>query len=135
MVSELVSSTLSDEVKAQSVGRAILLVDDELPILNMLRDVLVDEGFPIITARSGVAALLLLQQTTVALVLMDFMMPGLNGLELAEQLRLNPQTAAIPLLLMSAVPPADVGSLFMAVISKPVSLDQVVQLIRQFQVG
>ena len=62
-------------------------------------------------------------------------MPGLNGIEFADQLRQNPQTADVPLLLMSAVSPSDLGDRFLAVIAKPFALDLVVRLVRQFYPG
>lgn len=122
----------SDALLAHPSIRTILIVDDEPFILEMLRDVLVEEGFTVISAPDGLTALKLLQQTTVALVLMDFMMPYLNGTELADQLRRDPRTATIPLILMSAVGPPKVTSQFVAVIAKPFALDTVVRLVRQF---
>jgi CheY-like chemotaxis protein len=116
----------------QPPRRPILIVDDELTILEMLQDVLVDEGFAVVTANNGASALRLLQQTMVSLVLMDFMMPNLDGIELANRLRRDPRTAEIPLILMSAVPPPEVGTQFVAVLSKPFALDIVVQLVHQF---
>jgi len=117
---------------ARPHARPILIVDDEPVILEMLRDMLVEEGFSVVTANDGQAALALLQQTDVALVLMDFMMPRLNGLQLADQLRRDQRTADLPLLLMSAVPPPDADGHFLAVILKPFGLDLIVRLVRQF---
>jgi len=135
MSSESAPSASSDEMMPQPPDRPILIVDDELTILAMLRDVLVDEGFPVVTANNGAAALYLLQQTTVSLVLMDFMMPNLSGTELADLIRDDPRTADIPLILMSAVPPPEVGTQFVAVLSKPFALDIVVRLVRQYHSG
>lgn len=121
-----------DTVTADQAARPILIVDDEPAILEMLRDVLEDEGFGVVTADNGAAALRLLQKISVGLVLMDFMMPGLNGLELADQLRQQPHTADLPLILMSAVPPSETAGRFLGVIPKPFALDLVVRLVRQF---
>lgn len=119
----------------QPSERPVLIVDDEPPILALLRDVLVDEGFVVVTANNGPAALYLLQQTTVSLVLMDFMMPNLNGIELADLLHADPRTAEVPLILMSAVLPPEVGTQFVAVVAKPFALDIVVRLVRQHQLA
>jgi len=110
----------------------ILVVDDEPVILEMLRDVLMDEGFRVVTANNGAAALYLLQRTTVALALIDYMMPTLSGIELANHMRQDPRTAGIPLLLMSAAPPADTGTHFAGVIAKPFEIDSLLRLVRQF---
>jgi CheY-like chemotaxis protein len=127
----------SEQLRLPSPGamtkpRPILVVDDEPVILEMLQDVLTDEGFAVVTANNGPAALYLLQRTMVALALIDFMMPHLNGIELAEQMRRDPHTAGIPLLLMSAAPPSDIGTHFAAVIAKPFEIETLVRLVRQF---
>ena|SRR5581483_1509618 len=135
MSSEFAPLASSDGMMPRSPERPILIVDDELTILTMLRDVLVEEGFPVVTANNGPAALYLLQRTRVSLVLMDFMMPSLNGIELADLLRGDPRTAAVPMMLMSAAPPPEVGAQFVAVLTKPFALDIVVRLVRQFHSG
>jgi CheY-like chemotaxis protein len=110
----------------------VLIVDDDLVILDMLRTVLHEEGFPVIGANNGAAALYLLQRTPVALVLTDFMMPGLSGLELAERLHHDPRTATLPVILMSAFPPPDGETRVAAVIGKPFALDDLLRLVRRF---
>lgn len=117
-----------------TAGRSlpVLLVDDEPRILDLLCDVLEEEGLTVLTATNGAAALYLVQQTPIGLVLTDFMMPGISGIELAHQLHSNPQTATIPLLLMSAALPQQVSPLFAAVIPKPFSVEHVVRIVRQF---
>jgi CheY-like chemotaxis protein len=110
----------------------ILIVDDDPFILDLLRDVLEAAGFVVLTAGDGRAALALLQHTPVALVLTDLMMPNATGLQLAQQLRNNAETAAVPVVLMSAALPAHIGDAFAAVIPKPFALDDVVTIVRQF---
>jgi DNA-binding response OmpR family regulator len=110
----------------------VLIVDDEPNILDLLRDVLEEEGFTVITASNGAAALYLIQRIPVALVLTDLMMPLVSGIDLAHQLRSIPETATIPLLLMSAAMPEHVNSIFAAVIHKPFEVDAVVDIVRQF---
>jgi len=109
----------------------VLIVDDELAILDMLRAVLLEEGFTVVAANNGLAALILLQRTQVAFVLTDFMMPGLSGLELADKMHDDPQTAAVPVLLMSAFPPPDAEGRVQAVIRKPFVLDELLRLVRR----
>jgi CheY-like chemotaxis protein len=110
----------------------VLIVDDDSEILDMLRNVLEEAGFVVLTAGDGKAALALLQHTSVALVLTDLMMPQLTGLQLAQQMRSNPQTAAIPVLVMSAALPPHLPDVFVAVIAKPFELDDLVTSVRQF---
>jgi two-component system, OmpR family, response regulator VicR len=109
-----------------------LIVDDDLVVLGMLRTVLQKEGFAVVGANNAIAALYLLQRTPVALVLTDFMMPGLSGLELADHLRHDPRTATVPVILMCAFPPPDAGTRVAALIRKPFALDDLLRLVRQF---
>ena len=132
MLSEHVPKPSDDDMAAPEPVLPVLIVDDELPILDMLRAVLQEEGFTVVAANNGAAALYLLQRTLVTFVLTDFMMPGLSGLELADRMRDNPRTASVPVLLMSAFPPPDAEKRVQAVIRKPFVLDELLHLVRQF---
>jgi CheY-like chemotaxis protein len=123
---------MPDDIPPKAASRPVLIVDDEPIILGLLRDVLEEEGFAVITADNGAAALYLIEHTPVALVLTDLMMPFVSGIDLARQLHSNPQTAAIPLLLMSAAMPPQVSHMFAAVIHKPFEVDTIVRMVRQF---
>ena len=116
----------------QAVSLPVLIVDDEPHILTLLRDVFEEDGLTVITVSNGAAALYLIQRTPIALVLTDLMMPMVSGLELAHQLHSNPQTAHIPLLLMSATMPQPPSPIFAAVIHKPFAIEGLVGIVRQF---
>jgi len=74
----------------------ILIVDDEPAILDTLSGVLSDEGYQIVTADGGAAALDLLQRESPAVVLLDIWMPGLDGLETLQRIkRLRPQQTVV----------------------------------------
>lgn len=111
--------------------RPILVVDDEIPIIELLRDLLEDEGFVVLTATNGTAALKLVQQHVVGMIITDQMMPQLTGTELAEQLRNDPQTAAIPLLLLSAALPEKTSDHFVAFVQKPFNIDDILLQVRR----
>lgn len=104
----------------------VLIVDDELIILDMIRAVLEEDGLAVVTASGGNSALQIAQQTPPSLILTDFMMPDMNGIELARRIRADPRTAAIPLILMSAALPTGTDGLFVAVIQKPFLIDELV---------
>ena len=123
---------MPDDNPPEAASLPVLIVDDEPNILDLLRAVLEDEGLTVMTASNGAAALYLIQRSPVALVLTDLMMPFVSGIDLARQLHSNPQTATIPLLLMSAVMPQQVSDIFAAVIHKPFEVDAVVRIVRQF---
>ena len=123
---------MPDDIPPEAASLPVLIVDDEPNILDLLRDVLEDEGFTVITASNGAAALYLIQRSPVALVRTDLMMPFVSCVDLARQLHSNPQTATVPLLLMSAVMPQQVSDIFAAVIRKPFEVDAIVRIVRQF---
>jgi CheY-like chemotaxis protein len=110
---------------------SILIVDDEPTIRDLLREILEFEGFTVLVAPSGVAALHLLQQTSVSLVLTDLMMPYLNGIDLARRLRADPRTTQIPLILMSAALPSDISDMFVDILPKPFPIEDVVHMIQR----
>lgn len=74
----------------------ILIVDDDIHIGNMLQEVLTREGYRITRAYSGTEALLILAQGKPDLVLLDLMLPGLNGEEVLSQIK------GIPVIVISA---------------------------------
>lgn len=80
----------------------ILVVDDEPDILELVRYNLVKEGFKVTTADSGEACLELVAKTLPDLVLLDLMLPGIDGLEVTKTLRANPKTAKLPVVMLTA---------------------------------
>ena len=117
---------------ANSHPSPVLIVDDERIIRELLRDVLEEEGFVVLTAANGREALQVIERTPIALVLTDLMMPEVSGMELARQLHTNPITATIPIMLMSAVPPDQIDDLFVVVLHKPFLIDTVIMNVGQW---
>ena len=80
----------------------ILIVDDEEDIVSFLSAVLTDEGFPTRTARNGREALDAIGQRMPALMILDLMMPGINGMEVLDTLRENGLDQSPSVLVLSA---------------------------------
>ncbi len=80
----------------------ILLVDDNTDMRDYVRRLLLDRGYAVETAADGMAALAAIGQQTPDLVLADVMMPRLNGFRLLRELRADPTTRDIPIILLSA---------------------------------
>ncbi|HEY2745039.1 MAG TPA: response regulator [Polyangia bacterium] len=82
----------------------ILVVDDESAIVETLAEVLRWKGHEVVTAANGELALEAIAGRTPSLVLLDYMMPVLDGLQTLQRLRADPAHATLPVILMSAAP-------------------------------
>lgn len=80
----------------------ILVVDDEDDILELVRYNLNREGYEVICAASGEGALKQTRTESVNLVVLDLMLPGMSGLDVARQLKSNPKTGSIPVVMLTA---------------------------------
>ena len=80
----------------------ILIVDDEPDIRYMMRVILESAGHTVTEARHGTAGLASVKSALPDLVITDVMMPGMNGLDFIERLRSDPNSSAIPILVVSA---------------------------------
>ena len=81
---------------------AILVVDDEEPILELLRFNLEKEGYQVRVAKDGPEALESVEKEQPDLLILDVMLPGMDGLEICRQLRLNPKFRQIPIIMLTA---------------------------------
>lgn len=80
----------------------ILIVEDEEPLTLLLRYNLEAEGYEVDAAARGDDAQLRLQETTPDLVILDWMLPGLSGIELCRRLRARPETRTLPIIMLTA---------------------------------
>ncbi|MDM9629432.1 PleD family two-component system response regulator [Rhizobium sp. S152] len=81
----------------------ILVVDDIPANVKLLEARLVAEYFDVLTAADGYQALAICEKNQVDLVLLDIMMPGMDGFEVCERLKANPKTAHIPVVMVTAL--------------------------------
>ncbi len=84
------------------MNRSILVVDDQPDLLDSLALTLESAGYTAVTAKDGWEALTVLQSHTVDLILADIAMPQMNGYQLYERVRANPQWTKIPFLFLTA---------------------------------
>ncbi len=81
----------------------VLVADDFATMRKILRNILKQIGFDnIVEAEDGAAALQILKHDNIGLVVTDWNMPNISGLELLEKIRGNPDTAKIPVLMVTA---------------------------------
>jgi DNA-binding response OmpR family regulator len=110
----------------------ILVVDDEFLVADILTFALEDEGFVVVRASNGRKGLDVFLRDHPSLVITDFMMPAMNGLELARAIRKQPEGESLPIILMSGAQ-AEIarqhGPLFAAVFDKPFNVGRLVEAV------
>ena len=82
--------------------RKVLVVDDEFHIVQVVSIKLKNNGFDVITAENGSDAYNSASETQPDIIITDCQMPVMNGLEMIEKLRQNPETARIPVIMLTA---------------------------------
>jgi DNA-binding response OmpR family regulator len=82
--------------------KRVLAVDDEPHILKLVSFALATHGFEVLQAADGMSAALVAEAEQPDLILMDVMMPILNGYDACERIKGNPKTAHIPVVMLSA---------------------------------
>jgi adenylate cyclase len=86
--------------------KKILVVDDTAVNVKLLADLLAVKGYAVVTAASGKEALEKVENEEPDLVLLDVMMPGMTGYEVCRRLRENPATLMLPVVMVTALDPA-----------------------------
>ena len=94
----------------------ILIVDDQVESLRILSQIIEREGYKVRKAINGETALISVQSRPPDLILLDIMMPDIDGYQICQKLKENPQTAEIPIIFVSA-------------------LDEVLDKVKAFQLG
>jgi CheY-like chemotaxis protein len=112
----------------------ILLVEDDSSLRDTLADVLSDEGFEVAAAANGREALDKLAASHPDLILLDLVMPVMDGWAFREEQRKIPDLASIPTVVLSATSPIDAPGLQAldaeAVLSKPVRMERLIGALR-----
>ncbi|MDQ9171853.1 response regulator [Oxalobacteraceae bacterium R-40] len=106
---------------AEGRKKLILIVDDEFDLTSTFSLLFELNGFETVTANNGHQALEVMKQRLPDLILSDYMMPVMDGVELSRHIRANPVTEKIPIVLMSAIPQHRdlIDRTFSAFIQKP----------------
>ena len=80
----------------------ILIVDDEEDILELIQYNLTREGYDVVGAESGEKALQIAKTDPIDLIVLDLMLPAIDGLEVAKRLKRDPKTDQIPIIMLTA---------------------------------
>lgn len=112
--------------------KRVLIVDDEFGIVEALTDVLGEEGLAVSTARNGRDALKRVEEVKPELVIVDYMMPVMDGLEFLDELRKH-KDGSIPVIMMTAVKRDQLPTTLRvaAVLQKPFGVDELLVLVKK----
>ena len=105
--------------------KTILIADDEQDILEVLAFIMEAQGYRVVTAANGRDAYALLESQHIDLVISDYMMPIMNGMELHARLRAHPEHHHLPFILISAFT-SEVSNEPLQVLPKPFNIDHLV---------
>jgi CheY-like chemotaxis protein len=123
-------------MKAAAVSprsRLVLIVDDDRDVRDAMAELLCDEGYECLQARNGLEALAVLKVERPGLLLVDLIMPIMNGVDLLARLRQDPALRDIPVIAMTAANDRMVGvKLDGPVLHKPIDLTLLSQMLAQY---
>lgn len=111
----------------------ILVVDDEFSVAEVLESVLADAGHEVVTAINGRQGLEQLEEKRPDLVLLDFMMPIMDGRAMLREMRMNASCRDIPAVVMSSLPESAIAAsaqgLYTRYLRKPFKLRAVLDVV------
>ncbi len=98
----MTTRTTADGPRPTKGKTTVLVVDDEKDLVELIAYNLKRNGYDVLTANSGDAAVDIATRDRPGLILLDLMLPGLSGTEVARRLKAEPRTAAIPIIMLTA---------------------------------
>jgi CheY-like chemotaxis protein len=114
-----------------SANHTVLVVEDDDEVRASLVEAIADQGYGIVEARNGREALDRLAQAKPCVVLLDLMMPVMDGWEFLDRMHQDPSNDNIPVCVVTALPdqaPTNATS----VLAKPVRLERVIGVLEQY---
>ena len=115
-------------------ARRVLLVDDDTANLEVLGDILRAEGYAVVSARNGAEAMACLLNAQPDIVMLDYVMPTMDGATMAAKLKGDDATRQIAILMTSGLPEDMVRprcQLYDAFLQKPYEVDDVLRTIER----
>jgi PAS domain S-box-containing protein len=126
----------SNEAKTTACGPTVLVVDDEGTARELMKRVLTKEGFTVHTAAGGTEGLELARKLRPAVITLDVMMPGIDGWAVLEQLKRDPATTNIPVVMVTIVEDRNLGFALGAseYLVKPVDWQLLAEKMNQYRI-
>jgi DNA-binding response OmpR family regulator/DNA-binding CsgD family transcriptional regulator len=113
----------------------VLVIDDSIESIHMLNDVLEEAGFTVLVALEGSQALTITKNIKPDIILLDAIMPNMDGFETCKQLKLNPQLVDVPIIFMTGL--SDTEHVVMGLtaggvdyVTKPINADEIIARMR-----
>jgi DNA-binding response OmpR family regulator len=118
----------------------ILIVDDDPDMVELLRMALTEAGYSACTAATGTEALAEAQRSSPDRVVLDLLLPEMNGFNVCESLRRNPATASVPIIMITVMPGqfprlAGMEAGVNAYVNKPFQTQELVSCVKGFLRG
>lgn len=116
------------------MAKKVLVVDDDLPILRLLEITLSRAGYEVVKATDGLQGLQMLQEESPDVVLLDIVMPRMDGYEMLRRMRADSSFSDLPVIVLTALDTdAHEGRItdVTAHVTKPVAVDQLLDLVAQ----
>ncbi len=115
--------------------KKVLIIDDEPEMLKMISYALEKAGFKTATCDSGKQALAAISSHKPDLLILDVMLPGIDGYSLGQQIAGNPETKGIPVIVLTALEPSkplfQKFSQVVAFMTKPCNIDELVSQVQK----
>jgi two-component system, sensor histidine kinase ChiS len=113
----------------------ILCVDDEPANLKLLENILVPRGYEVVSVASGEDALQKVKTRTIDLILLDLMLPGMDGLQVSRKIKENKKYRNIPIIMLTAHTGVEsyiksLSNEVFAYLQKPFETDELVRIVR-----
>ena len=111
--------------------KEVLIVDDEFDLTSTIKAVLQHHGYRAVSCSTGKEALHCMKEKRPDLVLLDVMIPLNNGYEVLDKVRLMPEFAGTPVILMNSVPPPEERQItWQAFLKKPLSVHSLLEAVQ-----
>ena len=119
------------------MSKKVLIIEDEPAVLDLLETYLEDRGLTVNMARDGFGGLEKIKEDKPDIVVLDLVMPGINGIELCRSLQKDPTTADIPVIISTGICNEDIAQKVKEagakdIVKKPYSLDGLFNKIKEY---